>query len=153
MSAACGHAGCRQSPTARVAAQQSHSVDIRLNYCKRQNGKEARVIERNKKIGAVAIAVAIIVALAAVVFSENICYLAGDVPTLKWLLVCLRVNLYEEIPGNEFSDHIYLPTKYILLACATLFAVGILWRNGSLPCSVEEPRGAIIGVERKKRSK
>ena len=92
-------------------------------------------VERNKKFGTIAIAVSIVLAIASVVLSENLCY-AGSPAAESWLnllLVCLRVNVYEEIPGNQFADHIYLPTKYLLLACATLLAVGVLWYTSALP--------------------
>jgi len=93
-------------------------------------------MERSKKVGTVAIVASVVLAIASVVFSENLCY-AGSPAAESWLnllLICLRVNIYEETPDNQFDDHIYIyvPTKYLLLACATLLAVGTLWYTGAL---------------------
>ena len=92
-------------------------------------------MERHKKFGLLATAASLVFAAASLVFSENLCY-AGSPAAESWLnllLVCLRINVYEEIPGNQFSDHLYVPTKYLLLACITLLAVGVLWYRGALP--------------------
>ncbi|BDB30736.1 hypothetical protein Tamer19_41910 [Cupriavidus sp. TA19] len=98
-------------------------------------------MERHKKIGTLMIAVSIIMALTSVVFSENACHAGwgADESFLRLLLVCLRINFYEEIPGNEFSDHIYLPTKYALLGCAALLLLGGLFLKGVFASSHVTP--------------
>lgn len=88
-------------------------------------------MERNKRAGTVTIVASILLAFAAIVFSENPC--AGSSASwLNLLLICLRVNVYEEIPGNEYGEHMFLPTRFLLLACTTLFAIGVLWYKGAL---------------------
>ena len=89
-------------------------------------------MERHKRFGIIAITASIILAIASLVFSENPCY-AGSPSWLDLLLMCLRVNVYEETPGYILGDHIYLQTKYLLLACAALLAVGVLWHKGAIP--------------------
>jgi hypothetical protein len=98
-------------------------------------------VERQKKFGSIAIASSLVLAIASLVFSENLCYAGtlGD-SWLNMLLICLRINVYEEIPGNSFADHIYIPTKYVLLACAAVLAVGILWLKGALPVPSEKAK-------------
>ena len=103
----------------------------------------AHQMEQNKKWGVIAIACSIVLAIASVVFSENLCY-AGT-PGDSWinlLLICLRVNVYEEIPGNSLGEHIYLQTKYLLLTCAAIMAVGILWHKGALPVPKQKDKAA-----------
>ncbi len=92
-------------------------------------------MEHHKKLGTIAMALSIVLALASFVFSTSGCYpgTVNDESLVKWFLFCLRVVIYEEIPGNQFSDHIYLPTKYLFLTCVGLFAVGALWYRDSLP--------------------
>ncbi len=91
-------------------------------------------MEDSKKLGTITMALYAILALASFVFSTSGCYpgSTNDESSVKWFLYCLRVVVYEDIPGNEFSDHIYLPTKYLLLLCATLFSIGALWYRGAL---------------------
>lgn len=91
-------------------------------------------MERHKRFGIIAITASIILAIASLVFSENPCSGGSGSPSwLDLLLVCLRVNVYEETPGYILTDHIYLQTKYLLLACAVLLAVGVLWHKGAIP--------------------
>ena len=111
-------------------------------------------MEKNKRFGAVAIATSIVLAVASIVFSENLCY-AGSPSSESWVtlaLVCLRVNVYEEMPGSLVGEHFYLPTKYLLLACVALLAVGTLWYLGALPvpsgrteAKSQEPQGPEAG--------
>jgi hypothetical protein len=93
-------------------------------------------MERGKKFGLIAIACAAVLAIASLVFSENICYsgATGD-SWFNLLSVCLRIKIYGEIPLSSFGDQTYLhlETKYLLLACSILFAVGIFWHKGALP--------------------
>lgn len=92
-------------------------------------------MESHKKVGMCAMVVSVLLALASVVMSESLCPfdspLSGS--TLQWLLICLQINVYEDVPGNSFAAHLYVPTKYALLACALLFAIGGLWHRGALP--------------------
>ena len=93
-------------------------------------------MEYHKKLGTIAMVLSIVLALASFVFSTSGCYPGTryDESLVKWFLFCLRVVIYEEVPGNLFSDdNIYLPTKYLFLACVGLFAVGALWYRDSLP--------------------
>lgn len=91
-------------------------------------------MEREKKFGSITIASAFVLAIASLVFSENPCYAGtlGD-SWVNLLLLCLRINVYEEIPGNSVAEHVYIPTKYMLLVCAAILAIGILWLKGALP--------------------
>ena len=102
-------------------------------------------MEQHKQFGISAIAASIILAIASVVFSENLCY-APETPFINLLLICRRVNIYEEIPGNQFADHLYLPTKYLLLACATIFAVGFLWLKGAIPVPAFAAKPTLPGI-------
>ena len=108
-------------------------------------------MERHKRFGISAVASSIVLAIASVVFSENLCY-AAETPFINLLLICLRVNVYEEIPGNQFADHLYLPTKYLLLACATIFAIGFLWLKEVIPvpASPLSPSAASASPEQEK---
>lgn len=88
-------------------------------------------MEYHKKLGSITMAISIILALASIAFSESDCYerSPNNQSTVKWVLFCLRVVVYVEI----YADNIYIPTKYILLTCATIYAVGALWYKGALP--------------------
>ena len=91
-------------------------------------------MEQNRKYGSITVMASILLALASVVFSENPCY-AGTPGANSWfdiIFLCLRINIYEENSGSLVGERTYLLTKYLLLACATLFAVGILWYAGAL---------------------
>lgn len=91
-------------------------------------------MEREKRFGLIAIASAIFLAAASFVFSENACYPGGAGDSwLNLLLICLRLNIYEEVPGYPIGLYLYVPTKYLLLACIALLAVGALWHKGALP--------------------
>ena len=92
-------------------------------------------MEKHKRVGLLTMAISMILVVALIIFSESLCY-AGTPPAeslVTWLLVCLRINVYEEIPGNQFADHIYLQTKYFLLPCVALFLLGAWWYLGALP--------------------
>lgn len=92
-------------------------------------------MEYHKKLGTITMALSAVLALASFVFSTSGCYAGttNDESMVRWVLFCLRVVVYEDIPGNEYADHLYLPTKYLLLACAGIFAVGVLWYRNALP--------------------
>ena len=94
--------------------------------------------------------ISIVLAFASVVFSESVCYAGSpaDASFVKWLLVCLRVTLYEEIPGNEFAPHLYLQTKYLLLVSVSLFLLGMLWCKGVLGV----PSGVFSAAPRNKNA-
>lgn len=92
-------------------------------------------MEHHKKLGTITMALSVVLALAFFALSTSGCYpgTINDESPVKWFLFCLHVVVYEAIPDNQFADHIYLPTKYLLLFCAGLFAVGGLWYRGALP--------------------
>lgn len=88
-------------------------------------------MEQHTKLGTMTIALSVILALASLVFSTSGC--AADNSLVTSLMYCLRVVIYEDIPGNEYAEHMYIPTKYLLLTCSAIFAVGVLWYRGALP--------------------
>ena len=90
-------------------------------------------MENNKKFGLITIVFSLVLGIASLVFSENICHGGTGDSWLNLILICLRINIYEYFPENAFENHIYLQTKYLLLACATILAIGILWHKGALP--------------------
>jgi len=91
-------------------------------------------MEPHKRLGTVAMALSVVLLLACIVISESACSLDSpyEQSLVKWLLICLRVVVYEDIPGNEYSNHLYIPTKYLLLTFVATFAIGALWYRGVL---------------------
>lgn len=93
------------------------------------------MLDSHKKVGTITMVLAVILAIASIVISENKCY-ADSVfmeSTLQWLLMCLQINLREDTSGVLPASHLYIQTKYFLLTCATLFAIGGLWHKNVLP--------------------
>lgn len=90
-------------------------------------------MDKNRKFGQIAIAASIVMALAAIAFSENPC--TAGTPGDAWiniLLICLHITVWQEYSGGTFGERIEIPTKYLLVACSAIFAVGVLWLKGAL---------------------
>ena len=92
-------------------------------------------MEWHKRVGITTITVAILLAMLSVVVSESQCY--ADAPAaqsvLQWLLVCLRIKLFDDLLDFDIASAIYVSTKYVLMGCFTLFALGVLWYKNVLP--------------------
>ena len=87
-------------------------------------------MERNKKIGLITIILALTLAAASLVFSSNPCHY--ETPLTSVLLNCIRIDLPDYTLFNEFAREPHVLTKYLLLACFILFAIGFLWLKGAL---------------------
>ena len=86
-------------------------------------------MERHKRFGTLAVVSSIVLTVASFAFSDTVCY-SSDVSFASVLLFCLRMNLPSEL---QFSDATYIYTKYLLLACSVIFAIGFLWFKAVLP--------------------
>lgn len=80
-------------------------------------------MNQSKKCGSIIVALSIVLALAALTFSDNPCH--TETPMIDVFLRCLHISIIADIPD--------VPTKFPLLACAALLAVGILVLKGALP--------------------
>ena len=83
-----------------------------------------------RQLGISTLVLSAILAAAAIAFSTNPCY--AEMPLVTMLLNCIRID---EVP--TFNDYgpkeTYILTKYVLLGCAAIAAVGYLWLKGVLP--------------------
>lgn len=88
-------------------------------------------MDQTRKVGVITIVVSLVLAATAVAFSTNPCH--AEVPLTSVLLNCIRI---EDLPDfGEYTSVMkpYVLTKYLLLACAVLAAIGYLWLKGVLP--------------------
>jgi len=91
-------------------------------------------IPDHKRAGLYAIIVSIIAIASVIVFSENYCGAESlhNNSVFQWLLTCLYIDVYEELPGAFDGIKIQPPAKYFLLACLAPLSVGILWYLNAL---------------------
>lgn len=106
-------------------------------------------MERHHKLGTIVMVLSVVLVLASLVFSDNVCY--PDAPAAQsiwsWLSICMRLVVYEDVPGNEYADHLYIPAKFLVLSCALIFALGFLWYRGALPLPARSKRRPSSGGE------
>jgi len=81
-------------------------------------------MEDHKKIGKLTMVLSVILALTFIVISQDIC--SANLPIVHWLMLCLKVTIIDSVIGGEYVNF-YLQTKYLLLLCVVIFALGALW--------------------------
>jgi hypothetical protein len=93
----------------------------------------------------------VILAIAALLFSENQCAYDASIQN-SWLgriELCLQLFLFEGRPGTAFDEPIYLSVKYPILAAAVGFGVGLLWHRGAVPLPPTKAGNSETPVQRR----
>ena len=88
-------------------------------------------MEYQKKFGMIVMVASITLATLMFAMSERThCY--GDLSGIYYVMNCLSLVFFEDIPGNEYSALINFPLKYALVFCVASFGAGILWYQGAI---------------------
>lgn len=95
-------------------------------------------MEKHKKIGLITMALSVVLALAAIVFSRNFCGPFGNSASFwESLSICMQFVVYQVSQHSENPDDILIPVSYLMFYCLVLFAVGILCYSGALSVTMK----------------
>ena len=83
----------------------------------------AYAMKNYKNLGLAIVLISPVLAFSAFVFSENPCA-ASSPSSTNVLLHCLRITIYQDFSDPLNGEDYFVYTKYLLLACVALAAIG-----------------------------
>ncbi len=84
----------------------------------------------HKRFGMIIMVASVLLAIIATAFSRDECL--GSISGFDYVMLCMMLSFFEEIPGNQFSALFKLQTKYIFVFCGLIFGLGFLWYQGAI---------------------
>ena len=87
-------------------------------------------MQYHKRFGMIVMVASVFIAVIAIALSQNYCY--GDTTGFDYVMLCMALSFFEEIPGNQFSALFTIQTKYAFVFCGLLFGLGFLWYQGAI---------------------
>lgn len=87
-------------------------------------------MEYHKKLGMIVMVLSMVFLLLFIALSESICY--GDFSGMHYVITCLYISLFEDIPGNHLTAVISIPLKYLFVFCGLMLGLGFLLYKGAI---------------------
>jgi hypothetical protein len=78
----------------------------------------------------IVMAVSVFTAFIAIALSQDNCYVRTT--GFDYVMLCMTLSFFEEIPGNQHSALFTIQTKYAFVFCGLVFGLGFLWYQGAI---------------------
>lgn len=90
-----------------------------------------------KRVGVTTMVAAVVLAIVASLISDDLCGTGSNLSSFQSFLYCLQISLvrhsFEERLIDPSATDYFIWTKYVVLLCVGLFALGFLWHKAVWP--------------------